>query len=216
AVADDRNDLAFVALAKPGLGHPERVAERGRGMAVLDLVVGGLAPRRVSGQSVALPQSRELGRAAGDHLVDVGLVAGVPHDRVLRTVEHAMQGKGQLDHAQVGREMAAGPGDLLDEERSHLDRELRELLLVQALQVGGRVDPGQQAHVWFNARLCPRVPPSGGYQARRSATSSSTWATRSFCRRARAAEAMCRRQPGLSEATIVQPVFWVASSFPSA
>lgn len=49
--------------------------------------------------------------------------------------------------------------------------------------------------------------------ARCSATSSSTCATRRSSPRRLAPALMCIRQPGLSEATTVQPVFAIASSF---
>src|SRR6266404_3446987 len=57
---------------------------------------------------------------------------------------------------------------------------------------------------------------AGSPYARCSATSSMTCATRRFMPRLRAAVAMCIRQPGLSDATTVQPVLAIASSFQSA
>ena len=46
-------------------------------------------------------------RAAGQHLVDVRLVADVPHELVLGHVEHAVQRQRQFDDAEVRREVAA-------------------------------------------------------------------------------------------------------------
>ena len=57
----------------------------------------------------------------------VGLVAGVPDDRVARAGEDAVEGERQLHHAEVWREMAAGLGDVLDQELADLLRELLEL-----------------------------------------------------------------------------------------
>ena len=77
-------------------------------MAVLDPVVLGLAPARVARQPAALAQVGEVVARAGDDLVHVGLVAGVPQDDVAGRVEDPVQGEGQLDHAEVGAEVPAG------------------------------------------------------------------------------------------------------------
>ena len=145
-IADHGHHMTWRALAQPCLCDAERVAERGRCVAVFHHIVLGLASRRITGQAVPLAQGRKSRGASGDHLVHIRLVAGVPDDGVLRAVEHPMQGKSELDHAEVGREVPACLCDLLDEERTYLGGKLRELVLVQPLQVGGRVDFGQQAH----------------------------------------------------------------------
>ena len=62
-------------------------------MAVLDPVVLGLGPGRVARQPAGLAQLVEAVPAAGDDLVDVGLVAGVPQDDVVGRVEHPVQGQ---------------------------------------------------------------------------------------------------------------------------
>ena len=86
--------------------------------------------------------------AAGENLVDVGLVADVEEDLVLGRVEDGVQREGQLDHAEIGAEMAAGFGESLDEEGADLLRQLGHLRSVQAFQVGGRMNGLQQcSHV---------------------------------------------------------------------
>ena len=97
-------------------------------MGVLDDVVLGLGLARVAGQAALLAQRVEVGRAAGEDLVHVGLVAGVEDDPVVRRVEDPVDGDGQLDHAEVGAEVAAVPGDLGDQEVADLAGELVELL----------------------------------------------------------------------------------------
>ena len=82
-------------------------------------------------------------------------MAGVPHDRVLGAVELAVKRECQLDHAEVGREVAACPGRLLDEECAHLFGKLRQLGLVEAAEVGGRVDRFENGHPGLNARALP-------------------------------------------------------------
>ena len=56
---------------------------------------------RVARQAAGLAQLLEPGLAAGDDLVHVGLVAGVPQDGVGGRVEHPVQGERQLDRAEV-------------------------------------------------------------------------------------------------------------------
>ena len=71
-----------------GLGKPER------------------PPRLAEGVETVLP--------AGEDLVGVALVADVPDDAVLRRVEHPVKGDRQLHRPQVGGEVAAGAGDVVD------------------------------------------------------------------------------------------------------
>ena len=47
-------------------------------------------------------------------LMDVGLVAYIPHKLVLRGGEHLVHGNGELDHAKVWPQVAAGLGKLGD------------------------------------------------------------------------------------------------------
>ena len=68
---------ATLAAHVEGLGQPVGVGQRGRGVRVLDPVVRALGAAGVAGQAAALAQRRHLRRAAGEDLVDVGLVADV-------------------------------------------------------------------------------------------------------------------------------------------
>jgi hypothetical protein len=63
---------------------------------------------REAGHAVLHAQPLHAGAAAGQGLVRIGLVADVPHQAVGRRVEHVVQGDGQFDRAEVGRQMAAG------------------------------------------------------------------------------------------------------------
>ena len=67
-----------------------------------------------------MPQRVEVAGAAGQHLVDVGLVAGVEDDPVPRGVEDPVHRERQLDHAEVGAEVAAPRGAGRDEELSRI------------------------------------------------------------------------------------------------
>ena len=86
------------------------VADDRRGVAVLDPVVLGLGPARVAREAAGLAEVDEVVAAAGDDLVDVGLVAGVPQEDVAGRVEHPVDGERELDGAQVGAQVAAACG----------------------------------------------------------------------------------------------------------
>jgi len=73
-------------------------------------------------------------------------VPGVEDDLVLRRVEDPVDRDRELDHAQVGAEVAAGPGGRLDQQVTDLGGEAGELLLAQSLQVLGAFDALQQGH----------------------------------------------------------------------
>src|SRR6202011_3703861 len=107
----------------------------GGGVAILHQVVLTLGAVGVSGEAAGLPQGGKCLAAARQQLVNVGLVAGVPDDGVLGAVEYAVKRQRQLHHAQVGREVAAGLGDLLDQEGADLCGQLFELRGVQGPQV---------------------------------------------------------------------------------
>ena len=94
----------------------------------------------VPGQPVGLAELGERLAAPGDQLVHVGLVAGVPQDHVAGGVEGPVQGQGELDHAQVGAEMAAGGRHRVDDELADLGGQERQLLGAEGTEVGGAVD----------------------------------------------------------------------------
>ncbi|GAA3418290.1 hypothetical protein GCM10018952_53430 [Streptosporangium vulgare] len=74
----------------------------------------GLGLARVARQATLLAERVELPGPAGEHLVDVGLVTGVPQDAVVRRVEDPVHRDRQLDDSEVGAEVAAaacGGGD---------------------------------------------------------------------------------------------------------
>ena len=140
AVADDRHDVALLAAQRERLGHAVGVGQRGRGVAVLDDVVLALGLARVAGEAAALAQPVEAVLPAGDDLVDVRLVSGVEQQPVLGRVEDPVQGQGELDHAEVGAEVPAGAGDLLDQEVPDLGRERGQLVPAEPAQVARAAD----------------------------------------------------------------------------
>ena len=147
-VADHRGDLAV--LADP-LAHrllePDRVADRGRGVAGAHDVVLGLEDRAERGQAAVLADRRQCLAPAGEDLVRVGLVADVPEHLVARRVEQAVQRHRQLAGAEVGPEVAADLTDRVDDVGAHLLRHPLQLGVVEAVQVGRAVDPVEQARL---------------------------------------------------------------------
>ena len=140
-VADHGCDLAV--LPDP-LAHrlleADGVADRGRGMARAHDVVLGLEDRAEGGESLVLAYRGQRLAAPGEDLVRVGLVAHVPEDLVARRVEQAVKGDGQLAGAEVGAEVAADLADRVDDVGAHLLRDLLQLLVVESVKVGRRVD----------------------------------------------------------------------------
>ena len=120
-VADDGDDPALGgAAAGHRGGQAVGVAQDRRGVAVLHPVVDRLGPRRVARQAAGLAQGAEHLPPAGDDLVHVGLVAGVPQQDVPGRGEHPVQGQRQLDRTQVGAQVAARCRHRLDDEAADL------------------------------------------------------------------------------------------------
>ena len=90
AVADDRDDLLVAALQVARDGHALRRGDRGAGVACAELIVLGLRPDEEPGDAAELAECPEPIAPPGEELVDVALMAGVPHELVLRRREHPM------------------------------------------------------------------------------------------------------------------------------
>ena len=87
------------------------------------------------GDAAPHPQLLHGVAPAGQHLVAVGLVADVPHDAVVRRVEHVMQRDRQLDRAEVRRKMASGLAHRFEQELAQLVREPRQLAFLELAQL---------------------------------------------------------------------------------
>ena len=137
AVAHHCDDPALLAAGGLlGGGEAVGVAQHGGGVAVLDPVVGGLFPARVARQAAGLAQRLELVGAAGEHLVHIGLVAGVPQDDVPGRVEHPVEGQRELHYAQIGAQVTSGGVHRLNDELADLLGQLGQFLFSEAAKVG--------------------------------------------------------------------------------
>src|SRR5579863_2265956 len=90
-----------------------------------------------------------------------------------------MDGQGQLDRAQVRAQVAAGGGHRLDDEGPHLFGQLRQLFLVEVLDVRRRLDAVQDHG--SRTTLARRVGPGAAF-ALRSVRTKETTATPSAAR----------------------------------
>ena len=104
AVAEDADDAAVVLPGDAlGLDEAESVADRRRRVAGADDVVRRLGALRESGETAVLADGPEAVAPSREQLVRVALVAHVPDDLVLRTLQHAVQRDGEFDRAQSWR-----------------------------------------------------------------------------------------------------------------
>ena len=93
------------------------------------------AARRIAAEAALLAERVEEAETAGEHLVDVGLVPGVEDDRVARAVEDPVHRDRELDHAEVGAEMPAGPRDGGDQLLADLGAEAGQIFRAETAQV---------------------------------------------------------------------------------
>ena len=143
-VADDDGDAFLAAALVAGEGKAFGDRQAGAGVAAVEHVVRALAAPREAAHAAELAQRAELLEPAGQQLVGVGLVAGIPDDLVGRAIEQPMEGDGQLDHAERAAQVAASAGDGLDDRRPQVAAQLVELFRVHAPQVARRLDARQQ------------------------------------------------------------------------
>ena len=138
--------------------HAERGGQRRAGVARAVTIMLALGAQREAVQAVRRADGVKAVLAAGQQLVDVALVAHVPDKFVLGRGEDVVQREGQFDHAEVRAEMAAVLGQLADQLRADLLRQLVQLLQRQFFDVGGFVHHIQiSAHILHPPELLPKA-----------------------------------------------------------
>ncbi len=137
-VADHGHRLTLLALQAGGDGHAQGGADGGAGVADAEGVVLALCAAREGRQAVLLAQGAHQLAALGEDLVRIGLVADVPDQAVVRSVEDVVQGNGQLDHAEAGAEMTAGLADGIQQVLAQLVGQGFQVRLAQPAQFGRR------------------------------------------------------------------------------
>ena len=87
-----------------------------------------------------LPEGGKGREAPGNDLVGIALVADVKNDAVHSTVVNPVDGKRELHRAEIGRQMAARPGDGIDLEGAQLIAQRTQLCRIQLFDIGRRLD----------------------------------------------------------------------------
>src|SRR5262245_63837187 len=103
-------------------GGREALADRqaSASVAAVEDVMLGLGPAREPAHATDLAERPEPLESAGQQLVRIGLVTGVPDDPVAWRLEQPMEGDRQLDDAERAAEVAAGRGDRRDDRLADL------------------------------------------------------------------------------------------------
>ena len=99
-------------------------------MADAERVVGTFAAGRKRRQAVALLDGVQPIAPTGQHLVRIGLVADIPHQAIVRSVEYIVQCNSEFHGAQAGGEMAAAGTDGVNQEFAQFGCERRQVSLV--------------------------------------------------------------------------------------
>jgi hypothetical protein len=146
-VADDDGDPleAMTQVARLGETLGDRQA-RPRVSTVED-VVRRLRATREAADAIELAKRPEALEPAGQELVRVGLVAGVPDDPIAWRFEEPVQDDRELDDAERAAEVSAGAGDRIDDRLTDLACQHFELGVGEAAQVGRAGQVAQDPHV---------------------------------------------------------------------
>ena len=96
--------------------------------------------------AVDLAQRLEAIQPAGQQLVSVGLVPGVPDDPVARRFHQPVERQRDLDDAQRRSQVATRHGNRADDRLADLGRELDQLRLGQAAKLRGTLEAVEDGH----------------------------------------------------------------------
>ncbi len=134
-VADDDDDVRLVFRVLLRQRDAEAIGEARAGVARRERVVSALGRLGKAREPAGRADRREPVPPPRHELVGVTLVGRVEDEPILRAVESAVEGECQLDDAEIRGEMSAGPGDGLDDDVAAVLRDLRQLCVVQFLQI---------------------------------------------------------------------------------
>src|SRR4029079_15637805 len=152
---DPFHPVAQVARRRQALAD----REAGPGVAAVEHVVLGLTPARKAADAPQLPERLEPPEAAGQELVRIGLVAGVPDDPVAGRLEQAMQRDRELDDAQRAAQVTARRRDRRDDRLADLGRQLLELGFSQPAEIGGTMESRKDRHAgWLRMGRASLAP----------------------------------------------------------
>ena len=102
SVAAYGNDMFAGAPKITGGGHSQRRRERGSGMTGAKGIVSAFGPIQETAGAARLPQlPEEFAAAPGQQFVGVGLIAGIPNDLVLGSIQQIVERHRQFHHPEV-------------------------------------------------------------------------------------------------------------------
>ncbi|MMZ65551.1 hypothetical protein D1872_279610 [compost metagenome] len=113
-VADDGDDFMFLSLKIAGQSHPHRRGQRGAAVSRLPDVMLAFAAFDEAAQPVFHPKRIESIHTSGQYFMNIGLMPYVENKFIPRAVVTVVQGDCQLDHPQIGSQMAARNGQLFN------------------------------------------------------------------------------------------------------
>ena len=154
-VTDDGNHLAvLVVLEFGGNGHAECCRDGVGSMASGKGIVRALIGIGKSAQAVKFAVIIELVPPAGKNLVGIGLVANIPHETVVGSVEHVVQSHNDFHGTHTGGKMPGVAREFMNHILSQLVTHLRQFVEGQMAQVGWTVYLGEQRTVFLYIWLC--------------------------------------------------------------
>ncbi len=145
-VTDHDGDPLEAVTQVACLGETLRDRQAGAGVPAVEHVVRRFGAPREAAHPVELAKRAERLQAAGQQLVRIGLVTGVPDDPVPWRFEQPMERDRQLDDAERRAQMAARVRHRLDDRLPDLERQLRQLDLAHPAKVGWPLDGRKDRH----------------------------------------------------------------------
>ena len=145
-VADEGDGAAAIGIGIGVVGfvvdlvaacHADGGGDAGAGVSDTELVVMGLAGFWEPGHALAGAEVCEFVEAAGEEFMGVALVADIEEEAVVAEVKDAVHGDGEFDDAEVGGEVAAGTGNLVDDGCANFSRQIFELGDGHIAELGG-------------------------------------------------------------------------------
>ena len=107
--------------------QPQQRRDAGAGVPRHEQVVGALGRIGITHQAAFGANRAELVIAAGDQLVRIDLMPGVPDQPIVAEVEHAVQGQAQFDDAQVRGEVGRPRAQQVAQHVADFGRQLLQL-----------------------------------------------------------------------------------------
>lgn len=117
-------------------------------MSGIEDVVDALGSLGKAREASLFPNLSEESRPPREKLVRIALVTDIPDDGVVRRIEYAVERYGQLDHPQIGGQMASVRLDGVRYPVSYLFREDAQLGFLKLFDIKGRMYAIQQTHVF--------------------------------------------------------------------